>query len=365
MLIAPVTITPTKALGFSHLKGLLWVDTMYRASRLLNRADYLYDDSAFHVTRQTSGFWEYLDRTCADIDPEHCTETDVGRLYVDYQRQPEHPTDEALRPYVDAVEEHGWTHPVSRRVLDLWRDHRHHLGLVDPELGVPRPARMSLEETVDHLATRGFCLDTRPDGGPVYLDPTALGLPLRGIASPSGHPNYLACTLRGLLPLLPHYDELVLVHDRELTEDHVLLQKVCGALGTVTHRMAVDRVALDGVVRSSRHGVDPVHTVAHLVDAVKGTAPEEAVRLGLRLYFIAGLGKGTGQSFRMDLLRGCVERAHGLLSRPDPERAGDLSSFLDRHTGGRGWVDPYRLTSALLSRHRPAPTRALAPRIYG
>ncbi|EST39300.1 hypothetical protein N566_02745 [Streptomycetaceae bacterium MP113-05] len=365
VLIAPVTVTPTKALGLSHLKGLLWVDAMYRATRLLNRADYLYDDTSFHVTRQTAGFWEYLDRTCADIDTDRCTETEVGGLYAAYQRQPEHPSDEALQPYVRAVEESGWVHPVSRRVLRLWRAHRDRLGLVDPEITGPRVPRFGFEETVEHLAARGFCLDTRPDGGPVYLDATALGLPLRGIASPAGHPNYLACTLRGLLPLLPAYDELVLVHDRELTEDHVLLQKVCSALGTVTHRVAVDRVPLDGVVRSSRHGVDPAHTVAHLVDDLHGTAPEDAVRLGVRLYFIAGLGKGAGQSFRTDLLRASVDRARRILERADPEVAESPEAFLRRHTGGRDWVDPYRLTSALLSRHRPVPARALVPDVYG
>jgi hypothetical protein len=364
VLIAPVTVTPTKALGFSHLKGLLWVDAMYRATRLLTHADYLYDDSAFHLTRQTAGFWEYLDRTCADVDPDRCTETDVGRLYAAYQSQPEHPSDEALLPYVRAVEENGWTHPVSRRIQRLWRAHRERLGLVEPRITGPRPARFGLEETVEHLAARGFCLDTRPDGGPVYLDATALGLPLRGIASPDGHPNYLACTLRDLLPLLPAYDELVLVHDRELTGDHILLQKVCTALGTVTHRVSVDRVPVDGVVRSSRYGVDPAHTVAHLLDALGDTGPEEAVRLGVRLYFIAGLGKGAGASYRLDLLRSFVERARRILDAADSDRAEAPDAFLRRHTGGRGWVDPYRLTSSLLSRHRPVPARALIGAVY-
>src|SRR5687767_4233712 len=74
VLIAPVTVTPTKALGLSHLKGLLWVDVMYRATGLLTCVDYLYSHTTFSTTRQTAGFWEYLDRACGHVDASACTE---------------------------------------------------------------------------------------------------------------------------------------------------------------------------------------------------------------------------------------------------------------------------------------------------
>ncbi len=364
VLIAPVTVTPTKALGLSHVKGLLWVDVMYRATRLLADADYLYSHTAFNITRQTAGFWEYLDRACPDIDPARCTEDDVGRLYTAFQAQPSPPPDEALQPYVRAVEEIGWTHPVSRRVLEIWRGHYDWLGLYDPGITRTTPPRMGLEEVVEYLAKRGLCLDARRDGGPVYLDATAQGLPLRPVTSAGGHPNYLGCALRDLVPMLERYDEIVLVHDRELTEDYILLQKIFGALGAETHRLCLSRVPLDGIVRSSRHGVDHRHTVAGLADELGDYGTPEAVRLGIRLYFIAGLGKGSGQSFRMDLLREFIDRAGKLLARDDAPDAPDTEAFVRRNTGGRAFVDAYRLTSALLGRHRRVPLRVLTSSVY-
>ncbi|MGW8746572.1 hypothetical protein [Streptomyces sp. NPDC055794] len=371
VLIAPVTVTPTKALGLSHLKGLLWVDVMYRATRMLadRDVDYLYSNTTFNGTRQTAGFWEYLDRVHGDLDPSAATEDEVGLLYTEFQTRGDPPGEAALLPYVRAVEQTGWTHPVSRRLLELWRGHFARLGMHDPGLTATRRPGLEFEETVERLAKHGLCLDTRDDGGPVYLDATAQGLPLRPATSATGRPNYLGCALRDLLPAAEEYDEIVLLHDRELTEDYVLLQKLLGALGGArAHRVCLDRVPLDGVVRSSRHGVAHGHTVAGLTGALRDQASPEAVRLGMRLYFVAGLGKGeNGQSYREDLLRQTVQRAAGLLAREDPPSAPDVPSapeFVRRQTGGRAHVDPYRLTSALLRRHRPVPLRAVATAVY-
>jgi hypothetical protein len=39
VLLAPVTITPTKPLPLSHAKGLLWLDVIYRAARAAGGLD--------------------------------------------------------------------------------------------------------------------------------------------------------------------------------------------------------------------------------------------------------------------------------------------------------------------------------------
>lgn len=368
VLIAPVTVTPTKALGLSHLKGLLWVDVMYRATRSLGDCDvdYLYSNTTFNVTRQTAGFWEYLDRVCGNIDLSAATEGDAGRLYTAFQTQSEPPPDAALLPYVRAVEQTGWTHPVSRRLLELWRGHFAWLGMHDPGLTRRQPPQLAFNEVVEQLAKHDLCLDTRKEGGPVYLDATAQGLPLRPLTSLTGHPNYLGCALRDLLPSVAQYDEIVLLHDRELTQDYILLHKVFDALGGArTHRVCLDRVPLDGAVRSSRHGVGHEHTVTGLAGELRTYATPQAVRLGMRLYFIAGLGKGeNGQSYRQDLLRQSIDRAGKLLAREDSPQAPDAAAFLHHHTGGRNHVDAYRLTSALLRRHQQVPLRAIATSVY-
>ena len=62
-----------------------------------------------------------------------------------------------------------------------------------------------------------MCLDLRADGGPVYLDATRYGLPLRQIVAADGQPNYLACALRELVAAGPvATTSVVLLHDRGL-----------------------------------------------------------------------------------------------------------------------------------------------------
>src|SRR5438309_506109 len=68
VLVAPVTVTPTKPLTLSHIKGLLWVDALYKATTLVANVDYRYSLTTYNVTAQTLGFWAYLDRECEPTD---------------------------------------------------------------------------------------------------------------------------------------------------------------------------------------------------------------------------------------------------------------------------------------------------------
>ncbi|MFK8910827.1 hypothetical protein, partial [Streptomyces sp. YS-3] len=254
VLLAPVTITPSKPLMPSHLKGLFWTDVMYRATACLADVDYRFSHTTYHLTEQTLAFWEFLDRTQGDTGYAELTEDDIGSLYVRHRAAKDPVPAAALRPYADAVEHHGWVHPAATRVLELWRGHYAGLGLHDPGLLDHQPPGLGLEEALEHLRARGLCLDHRGLGGPVYLDLTRHGLPLRQIVTADGRPNYLACALRELLPLAPHYDEVVFLYDRELDPDYQLLARVLGPLGPVVHRVTVGRVPVDGRIRSARSG---------------------------------------------------------------------------------------------------------------
>ena len=253
LLLAPVTITPSKPLTPSHLKGLLWADVLYRATAHLADVDYRYSPTTYHPTEQTLGFWEYLDRTLGEADYRGRGEEDIGELYVGYRSAGERVPASALRPYADAVER-GWVHPAGARVLELWASHYARLGLHDPGLTAHQPPGMGLEEALGRLETLGLCVDHRGHGGPVHLDATRHGLPLRQIVAAGGRPNYLACALRELVPLAPRYDEIVLICDRDLETDYLLLQRVLAAFGPVVHRIVLGRVPINGRIRSARHG---------------------------------------------------------------------------------------------------------------
>lgn len=366
VLLAPVTVTPTKPLTPSHLKGLLWTDVMLRGTAGLADVTLRYSPTTYHLTEQTLGFWEFLDRTAPDTDYTAMSEDRIGALYVAYRAEDGRADATTMRAYADAVEHHGWVHPAGSRVLDLWAGHYARLGMHDPGLRAHQPPLLGLEETLGLLGSRGLCLDLRPHGSPVYLDATRYGLPLRRIVDPHGRPNYLACALRELLPLATAYDEIVLLCDRELDADYQLLDRVLTACGATVRRVLLGRVPIEGRIRSARHGGWEGHTVSELLDGMGDTYDQPVVRLGMRLYFIAVLGAGQQQSFQHDVLRQSLARAARLLSgsgtdATDPAPVGEV---LARHRSGHLHVNPYRLTSALLARHRPGPTRELLQAVY-
>lgn len=363
VLLAPVTVTPTKPLTPSHLKGLLWTDVMYRATARLADVTYRYSHTTYHPTEQTAGFWEYLDRTRDDTDYSGCTEEEIGELYVRYRQSGHRAAIGDLRPYLDAVERNGWVHPASARVLRLWSAQYARLGLHDPGLAAHQPPGLTLDEAIDRLAARELCVDLRRHGGPVYLDATRDGLPLRQVVAPDGRPNYLACALRELLPLAAEHDEVVLLYDRELEPDYLLLHRVLARFGAVVRRVPIGRVPIGGQIRSARSGDWRGNSVGALLAELDPDQDAAALRLGLRLYFIALLGPGDRESFRRDLLGRWLHRAGRLLSAATagPAPVGDA---LRRHRGDHCYVDPYRLTASLLDRHRAAPARQLLAEVF-
>jgi len=358
VLLAPVTVTPTKPLSPSHLKGLLWTDVMWRATELVADVTHLSSHITFAPCEQTAGFWEYLDRVVGDVDYTGMGDDEIGELYVRYRKEGQHPTFAALRPYLDAIEHDAWTHPVSVRVLELWDEQYARLGMRPSK---SEPARLTLDEMTARLGDLGMSLDLSPYGGARYLDATADGLPLRGLVAADGRPNYLACALRELLDLAPDYDEVVLLYDRELEPDYLLLHRVLRQLGPRVHRVALGRVPIDGRISSARHGDWRGYRVQDLLDSVAGEFDEAAARLGTRLYLIAGLGPGATESFRIDLLRRWIARADRLLAHAEPGKGEDLVA---RARPGDGHVDPYRLATGLFGRGRPAAPRDLLTRVF-
>ncbi|MFF8773589.1 hypothetical protein [Kitasatospora sp. NPDC015120] len=367
VLLAPITITPSKPLTPSHLKGLLWADVMFRATAQLAEVTFRYSHTTYHPTEQVVGFWEFLDRTRGDTDYGSLSEEEIGELYVAFRKEETPPAAAALRPYAEAIEHTGFVHPASTRVLELWTGHYQRLGLHDPGLLAHQPPEFGLEEMIEHLVATGMGLDHRDCGGPVYLDATRFGLPLRKIVSADGRPNYLACALRELLPLAPRYDEIAVLYDRELDPDYQLLERVLAARGPAVHRVPIGRTPIEGRITSARHGGWHGYTVDALLHAVGEDHPPEARLLGLRLYFIAGLGPGQQQSFRHDLLRKSLARAEQLLdrARTAPQQGRDaLLAALTPHRRDHTHIDPYRLTSSLLRRGRTVPDHSLLASVF-
>ncbi|MEU1021878.1 hypothetical protein ABZ366_07220 [Streptomyces sp. NPDC005904] len=368
VLIAPVPIAPTKPLTLSHVKGLLWSDVLHRATALLYPTDHLYSWTVGVDNAQTHGFWAHLEATRPGQDFTAFDEEKIGELYVDYQRG--RASDPARPGPVDAT---GTLHPASARVLDLWTDRYRELGIADPGLRVPTVPPMTVDALVELLSRHGLCLDHRPWNGPAYLDGTARGLPLRRLVGADGRGNYLAGVLRELVPLIGAYDDFVLPCDTGSLPDYVLVRHVLRVLGARVTVLGVGRVRTGGTAtgppRSSRHGGWQGRTAAALAERFLDRVGPRVHRLGTRLYFIALLGRGDREPYRPDLLGRCMARAARLLAEEDggpgaPTAPEALAPLLRRHARPHPYVDPYRLTTALLTRDRTPAHRTLLEKVY-
>lgn len=358
VLLAPITISPTKPLTPTHLKFLLAIDVLYRATSEIAEVTCVYDHHAFAAGGQTVAFWEYLDRTCPGHDFGAATEEEIGELYV--RHHAEAPVGYArLAPYVARVRAEHWLHPSALRVLDIWDRHYRTLNLFDPRLGRHGPPVLDTGELVDLLTAGDLCLDGRAVRAPVFLDLTAQGIPLRCLVSADGQANYLTCVLGQLIPLAGRYDLIVLMYDRDMREDYLLVDRVLRAFGARVARFEVDRVPLDGVVAASRRGGWRGFTLDGLRRHAE--ADDTDFRLALRLYLLAVLGRAGAGSYRADGLRRWVGRARALRCGTGGDQVA-LDPFLRRLA--HGYVDPQRLTAQLLTRSARVPTRALLDRVY-
>lgn len=359
LLLAPITITATKPLLPTHIKGFLWVDTLYRGTRLVRDLEYYWNPRAANLTGQTIQFWDYLDRLQGDIGYDDMSTDDLGRLYVRFHASDDARPLDQLRHYTERVEREGWVHPATRAATRDWKRQLNLLGVHDPGLAADRPATVSIDETVERLERHHLCVDHRRHGGPAYLDGTRWGMPLRMVIGADGHANYLLVILRDLLPRLEAGDRVLLVYDDDLSHDYALLGRVLEALGARPSKLPLGRVPLGGVVRSSRYGGWDGHTIGRLADLCLSEFAPAAYRLGMRLYFIAMLKRTSSEPFRLDLLRRALSRA-GRMVREADERC-DLPAFLRGFATPAGWIDPYRLTDGLFA--RPA-SSALLDQVY-
>jgi hypothetical protein len=335
---------------------MLWVDVMQKATAQFADVDCLYSHLTANGSEQTVGFWEFLDREVGDTDFSVHSEQEIGELYLRYHSQISKPSHSALSPYLRAVENGNWVHPISTRLYQIWSAHAVALRVHDPGAICDRWTAMPVEALIQRLAERDLCLDLRSKGGALYLDLTAEGIPLRQVITTEGHSNYLISLLRELVPQIQSYDHLILIHDRELHADYLLLQRILMRLGASVERVSISRVAIDGVVQSTRHGGWQGYTASDLTSNLMKVSDLPSIRLGMRLYFIATLGKGKPGSFNIGLLERAVRRAKSLILTADNRDSREsVESFLHRCSGRRKYVDPYKVTSGLLSKRRLAP----------
>lgn len=360
ILVAPITISPTKPLTPTHLNYLLSIDMLSRATAVIADVTCVYDHLAFADGHQTVAFWEYLDRVWPGADFGDAEERWIGELYKCHHAEPIPAPAARLRPYIERVRGQRWMHPSALRVLDIWESHYQTLNLAGPHTAGPMPPRLADGVLIDELLARDLCIDGRPLAAQVYLDLTAQGIPLRALVSPDGQANYLVCVLGQLIPLASDYDLTVLMYDRAMRDDYVMIERVLRAFGASTARVEVSRVPIGGVAVSSRHGGWEDYLLPEVRAAANGD--DAAFQLGARLYLNAVFGRGSQSSFLLTELRRWVARARRLLDAP---AAGcDQAEFLRGLAREAGYVDPYRLTSRLLSKDPAVPVRTLIESVY-
>ncbi len=360
ILVAQITISPTKPLTPTHLNYLLSIDVLCRATAAIADVTCVYDHLAFADGHQTVAFWEYLDRVWAGADFGNAEERWIGELYMCHHAEPTPAPAVRLRPYIERVRSERWMHPSALRVLEIWQSHYQTLNIAGPHTAGSMPPRLPDSVLIDQLVTRDLCIDGRPLAAQVYLDLTAQGIPLRTLVSPDGQANYLMCVLGQLIPIASEYDLTVLMYDRAMRDGYIMVERVLREFGARTVRVEVSRVPIDGVAVSSRHGGWEGYLLPEVRSAADGD--DAAFQLASRLYLIAVFGRGSRSSFMFGELRRWVARAQRLLDAPAADS--DPVDFLRGLAKGTGYVDPYRLTSRLLSKDRRVPVRTLIESVY-
>jgi len=355
LVLAPVLVTPTKPLTPSHVKALLWLDVLHKATARLRPTVYTTNRRAFDVALQTVGFWAYLDERHAATEYGDATPDWIGARYVEFHAAGAKLHPETVAAYRRRVETEGWVHPASDRVLATWQHEYGILGLGDPGLRRSVPLAYTPDQALARLQALGVLLDLRPLRGAVFIDLTEQGIPLRPLVDTNGVDNYLLGILRELMPRGAEAERLLLLCDEELAPDYLLLERILARAGVASSRLSLGRVSLGGAVRSSRAGGWTEHTAGRLIDRYLPRFGTPAFRLGMRLYFIATLGRTAGTTFSFpDLERAMVKAERLVAALPpttDPEQR---VAILRAHVHRAGYVDPYRLTS-LLQANRPDP----------
>jgi hypothetical protein len=366
LVVAPVTITPTKPLTPTHVKGLLWADVLMKATASVAAARLVWNPRMSHLTTQTTAFWRHLDEVEPNTDWSAETQLRIGERYVRFHADRSQVDPRKLDSYFARVDEDGWIHPAGRRMLELWRGELDLLGVPDPGLTVDCPLATTTATTLAALAERGMTVDHRRFGGPVYLDGVRWGMPIRQLVGIDGHPNYLLPILRELIPMIRPHRTFLLLFDDGLMSDYLLIERVLTEFGATVARLPLSRVPVDGSARSSRHGGWMGSTLGDLM-ASCGTSELAAYRLGMRLYFVGMLDRRSPQSFRMDLLHRCISRAARILKRSHSQEgaatAPNLRSLRSMVPTDGGYIDPYRLTVSMLGRD-PSPLSPMLRAIY-
>src|SRR5690242_4119475 len=159
LIVAPATITPTKPLTPTHVKGLLWTDVLVKATTQIGDTRLVWNPRLANLTAQTTAFWNHLDRIEPATDWAGETEAAIGERYVRFHQAKPVVQPRDLDPYFDRIERTGWMHPAARRMLELWRAQFDLLHVPDPGLTDTRPLVWSAETTLDALTERQVVID--------------------------------------------------------------------------------------------------------------------------------------------------------------------------------------------------------------
>jgi len=351
ILLAPIMITPTKPLTPSHLKALLWLDALWKATATLHDVNCELNRRTCDITLQTCGFWAFLDQQYPNIDYQKENETSIGHRYVEYHKQSSHLDLERVLRYRNMTDQEGWLHPAGMRILQDWQKHLNILQLDNISRYTNSVLPLTAEAVINILKERDCLLDLRKLEAGAYLDFTEQGIPLRRIVDNTAVDNYIICVLRELLHKAAQYDLTLLMYDNALDTDYMLIEKVLNICGAKTKRLSLGRVPLDGITQSSRAGGWENYSLENLYKTYRAEYGEDAVRLGLRIYFIADLCRNSNKSFSFSGLEKAYAKAAKLLAlNIVPAPALEFKNMLSQSARKTGYVNPYNIVAKLYSK---------------
>lgn len=353
-LYAPVGITPTKPLTPSHLKGLLLLDSLHKIGSTFTKTGVWHNRRTWDTSLQTIRFWIFLDNFHPLADYKSLTEIEIGDLYVECFQSKVLPTENEVAYYIYLVEQEGYVHPASQRIIEVWGHTFDVLGLDNSALLHSTSFCLSQQELLERLQAKNLLLDQRHFGGPVFLDMTSQGQQLRTLISEHGTPNYLIAILRDLLAHAKDCKSICLYHDAGVERDYVLLEKILKNFDICCQRTSFSRVPVQGRVVSAKNGGWHNYTAGTLLERVASGYSRTEIRLGFRLYFLHSIGLKNPKTYTDDGLKDSLMSARKILHEIE-----DCSALnTDDHSwqklrGSNGGVNVYGSLSILKQKKAP------------
>jgi hypothetical protein len=358
--IYPIHIAPVKPLNPNHVRHLIYTDLMYKLnSFVFGNTTYLYNFKDMELTTKVITLHYFLKTKYGSKIKNFKDKDDlwVGLNYMEMTKDDFKVSDKQIVSMRKKIYKNTGTINFSQNVIRTWISQHTELGLMDPGFNKTNNKDMSPAATLKKLSKKGVVLNTSKLGGPIYFDLTDKGQFLKTLSGSNILTyNYIFKIIMTIFGNCKKEDLIVFVFDDEQYGDFILIKHILNEFGYKVFFSVTSRIGLEGKINSSRFGGWEKYTLSIILERYKKDYSPEAVRLGLKLYFMLCFAGKSSANFSYLMLDKYVRRAEGFLKKYKNLYSANLDNnefkqLLKNITlkSDTEYLSPFRLSESLFS----------------